>query len=1435
MDEPAVLNGVASSEPAGASADRQVTIRQDVVGSTIIAGDRNVVTQTVTIIHQYSRAEPEPEEPARFPTAFPASPYKGLEAFYEEDADWFFGRRAVVDTLWHRLRDLQTPPLPAQPPRTRLLAIIGPSGSGKSSVARAGLVPELARRPIPGLANPRVAIVVPHTEPVEALATVLARIATNDPAPAARTREFAEELRRAGQSGAPDGLRRIANVLSGADRHPLIVLVDQFEEIFTGAAEAERLPFIETLLNAARDVSGRISVVLTLRSDFLSATGRYPALDAAIAAGSELVPAMTEAELREAISFPAERAAKSVGIPNPLDPGTIELLAQETIGREGALPLLQFALNRIWDGLAKDIPAAETLRNLGGVGGALAAEADRLLDDAAKSGKEDLVRRAFLAMVQLGEGSEDTRRRARLSEIVAVGETPDDVMAILRRFARPGDRLVTFASDRGETTLEVTHEQLIARWPTLRTWLRDWREDERFRHRLTAAANAYPREGGLWGPTELELARRWLARPGQITTAKQQGFIDASETALRKQRWQAKRITILTRIATLVLFVLFLATAALAVGLVGAAIDAAERSKAANAAAREAIQQTVRGQAFVARLENERGHRFEAALAALSGIVLPFRNDEQLSQTELYSELVRAYSADRVLVPPLRHGDSVVAASFDPKGELVLTASADNTARIWDARTGEPIGQPLRHAGPVRAASFDPKGERVITGSDDGTARFWTVRTSEPIGEALRHTAGVQVVAFDSKGERVVTASTDTAQVWDARTGAPIGRPLQHKGGIRTAKFDPTGERVVTASDDRTAHIWNARTGEPIGKSLPHLPSTKDMFFTNVTDAAFDPKGERVVTASVDHTARIWDARTGAPIGKPLQHTDWVRTAAFDPAGAHIVTASEDGTARVWDGRTDEPIGKPLQHEGPVLSAAFDREGKRIVTTSTDGTARIWDAHTGEPIGEPMRHTGWVYAAAFDPASERVVTASADGTARIWDIRASEPLGQPIEQKGLGVIAGFDVPGKRAATLGTTVIWDSHTGEQIGELCDFDFRRRRFVTLKDNAAQLWDARTGEPIGATLRHSDCISAAAFDPKGERVITASAGHTAQIWDLRTDSPLCEPPLEYAGEVLTAAFDPTGEYVITTYAVVAARDDRPGESDVTSSARAIARLWNAHTCKPIGQPLQSAGWGLPTFDASGGVIISYSGRGVDRHYELPARVWDTHTAEPIGKALPNSGSVYDTDPTGDRIIVVHDYVAQIWDIRTGAPIGSQLHHDGGIKAAAFDPKGERVVTASVDHTARIWDARTGQPVGKRLQHAGLVLGAAFDPNGERVVTASFDGTARIWDARTGEPIGKPLQHDAPVWTAVFDPQGEQVLTKTMVTDRQDPITRTWRILPSGQTLVDEVRAVLGLHSPQPLKLPEIANQHEDFGTLAALGMHTLFERARRLLQSN
>jgi hypothetical protein len=459
------------------------------------------------------------------------NPYKGLEAFHEADAGHFFGREAVIEGLWQRCREFTRAP-PGEAP-LRFLPIIGPSGCGKSSLARAGLVPELGRRPLPGLEHPRIAVLVPGSHPIDSLAAVLARMITEDRAPAKQQSEIAELL-LADSGGQQHALRRTVRFLTGGGR-PLVLLVDQCEEVWSLCdAVEERAAFIAGLLDVAADRDSRVSLVLTLRSDFLSSVAAHPALSQAISRRAFLVPAMTEAELCRAIGEPARRAGL------PLDDATIQLMVSQTEGREGALPLLQFALTRIFDGLKKGIPAAETLTQLGGVGGALAKEAERLYEGL-HAADQRIVRRAFLAQVRLGEGTQDSRRRAAVEEIVAVGEQREHVLAVLRVFSQPGERLITLGGDpsRGAVTAELTHEALLEHWSNLRNWISESRDDLRFQRRLTEAAedwNTQKRPAGLlWRSPGLDLLRAFHRRKAADMTGLQSDFLKASE---RQQRFE---------------------------------------------------------------------------------------------------------------------------------------------------------------------------------------------------------------------------------------------------------------------------------------------------------------------------------------------------------------------------------------------------------------------------------------------------------------------------------------------------------------------------------------------------------------------------------------------------------------------------------------------------------------------------------------------------------------------------------------------------------------------------------------------------------------------------------------------------------------------------------------------------------------------------------
>jgi WD40 repeat protein len=1324
------------------------TVGVDVSGGQIqgIVGAGSVVIENLTF---YSRA---PEEPAPTAGAEPIGPcpYPGLAYFGPSDADLFFGRDAAIT----RLADAVG--------RQSFTALVGASGSGKSSVVLAGLAPHLNATAQWRFSHFRIGN-EPGGDPFLAVARALAPLYVTSDSDTERLRNT-KLLATSLQAGELTLANVFADCRSRNKGSRILLIADQFEEAFTLVAdEAVRHRFIDMLLagfpNPAPGSLPDICLIMTLRADFYGVALRHRPLADALQSHVENLGPMNREELQAAISRPAENAKVS------FESGLVETLL-DVASKPGSLPLLQFALREMWGRQEKRKITRKSYDEIGGVEGALAQRAElifaALTENGANVQMEKSFQRLFSRLVTLGEGQEDTRR------VVEHRELGDVDWSLAQRLAGEDNRLVvTNAPTGSHETAEVVHEALIRHWPRLVDWINRDRAFQSWLRQIKSNVEQWSAdptdEGTFLRGGMLAQATDWFARRRDDLSPAEGGYIEASIAASEARQRQARRAVMLTRVAAGILLMLFVASSFFAVGLIGASNEADERLQAANAAARESAQQTARAQGAVARLENDGTRFFEAASAALAGLTVPLMVDQDHpDQIRPWLELERA-AADRFLVPPLQHGGAVSTVAFDPTGERVVTASGDHTARIWDARTGEPIGKPMKHEGTVQTAAFDPKGERVVTASDDKTARIWDARTGLPIGKPMQHDVAVWTTAFDPTGDRVVTAAGNTARIWDARTGALIGKPMQHKDKetVMTVAFDPKGERVVTASTDHTARIWDARTGLPIGKPMQHDDK--------VLGAAFDPTGERVVTAA-GNVARIWNARTGALIGKPMQHNGGVLAAAFDPKGERIVTASNDNNARVWDARTGALIGVPMEHKDLVIRAAFDRTGERVVTASYDNTARIWDARTGWPIGKPLQHLGRVNAAAFDPKSERVVTASDDKTARIWDARTGESVGKPMEHKDTVNTAAFDPKGERVVTASD-----------------------------DTTARLWDARTGEPIGKPMQHKGAVATAAFDPTGERVVTASTDKTARLWDARTGDPIGKP-MQHEGAVSTAAFDPKGGRVVT------ASEDKT------------------------------------------------------------ARLWDARTGDPVGKPMQHNGTVLTAafDPTGERVVTAsEDKTARIWDARTGDPIGKPMQHEDAVLAAAFDPKGERVVTASKDRTARLWDARTGEPIGKPMQHLDSVNGVAFDPKGERVVTVSDDATARIWDARTGEPMGKPMDHEDAVFTAVFDPKGERVVaaskwgarlwdartdgsarepmqqmegTNTVLTAAFDPngervITaagnsatgagnsaRIWNVPPTGQILVDQVRARLGRNAPEPLKIASMAEgRHGSVGAIA------------------
>ena len=806
-------------------------------------------------------------------------PYPGLSAFGSEARRFYFGREALTGKLWARCQELL-----ATPGAPRLLAVLGPSGSGKSSVARAGLLAEVERRPLsfsqlePSSPPSRVAVFKPGAHPLSALAAALASLPTE------RTDT------------------------------PLLILVDQFEEVYTLCADAqERDAFVELLLVGARTPDLPVLIVLTLRSDFIGETQRqHPELNRLFDEQSRLVTAMSADELRRSIAEPAARVGR------PIDDATIELLLNEAKGRDGALPLLEFALSQLWEGMLSGKTPAKTLHEIGGVGGALAGKA-REIYEALSNAEKATARRALVRLVQLGEGTRDTRRRVPIHELCGSGETEAAVLVVLRKFATENARLVTLSGDGAAAVAEVTHEALFDHWSELRQWINEGRADRRLHERAADAARLWEEDrrppGRLWRRPDLDLLRDYRKRKPDELSPLLAAFLQAAEA-------QQQRDKMLSWGSVAAVFLALVIAAGIYIAKAKDAAEAGERI-------RQQLLDTYVEQGR--QLLLERGSPIEAMLWL-------HRAQAGRSANPGLPDLLRGarYGVEATHTVLVGHSDRVNSATYSPDGKRILTASSDKTARVWEANTGRLVAELKGHAANVISATYSLDGKRILTASLDNTARLWEAETGRLVAELKGHLNPVLSARYSPDGKRILTASLDkTARLWEAETGRLIAELKGHASRVSSATYSPDGQSILTASLDNTARVWEAETGLLVAELKGHTGG--------VSSAAYSPDGKSILTASWDKTARLWEAKTGLLVAELKGHADSVSSAAYSPDGKRILTTSDDKTARLWEAETGRLVAELKGHAGRVSSAAYSPDGKRILTASDDETARVWD------------------------------------------------------------------------------------------------------------------------------------------------------------------------------------------------------------------------------------------------------------------------------------------------------------------------------------------------------------------------------------------------------------------------------------------------------------------------------------------------------------
>jgi WD40 repeat protein len=1183
----------------------------------------------------------------------PPTPYKGLVPYSEEDAPFFFGRDAECEIITANLL------------ASRLTVLYGTTGVGKSSVLRAGVAHRLRQQAQENLVRrgaPEFAVLVFSSwgdDPVAGLASLAYAaveralgVPWSEPMPASRS--------------LLEVLRTCTERLGG----DLLIILDQFEEYFLYHGEEDgEGTFAVEFPRAVNRRDLRVSFLTSIREDALAKLDRFKGR----------IPNLFNTYLRlQHLDYEAGRAAieKPLAQFNRLlasgeaqvfiEPALIEAVLEQVktgqvmVGETGRgaserdlagtqveAPYLQLVMSRLWDEemrCGSRLLRLETLQRLGGAERIVQTHLDVTMG-ALSAQQQDHAAQVFRFLVT-PSGTKIAHTVRDLTEYAGV--PAEELETVVNRLSAPDVRILRpIPPPPGQSGLlryEIFHDVLAAA-------ILDWR---------TRYVQAQERAAA---GRQLTRARRRVAR---LTL----GLVGVS--------------LLLIAVAVLALFAVRQQRIATAQGLLAQS---------------------------VAQLP------LDPELSLLLAI-----ESVRLVRTSQAEDVLRwSLAESHVVATLLGHTDLVRNAVFSPDGRLLATASLDGTTQIWETSSSAEAGRSSRiqllamlrgHRDAVNNVAFSPDGTLLVTASRDKTARVWDVTTGQLVVELAGHSEALITAVFSPDGKHIVTASLDkTARVWEAATGKTVAELRGHSDGVLSASFSPDGRWVLTAGQDGLAKVWQASTGAVVADLRGHTGQ--------VRAAAFSPDGRFVVTAGADKTAQVWEAATGREVTTLRGHEDWVFGAAWNPAGDLIVTASGDGTARVWDAATGVNAAVLYGHSDYVMAATFSVDGKYIVTAG-DTTARVWDAGTGEALAVLRGHTGQVQSAMFSPDGKWVSTASADGTARIWaaDARSSPvEIGDPATSIW-DVAYSPDGQTIAAAMLdGTARLWDAASGQlearfeaHADYVYDVSFSPdgQLLVTAsEDGTARVWDVATGQTRAELAGHSGPVLKAVFSPDGTRIVTVSVDGTARVWKVPTGDSVVELR-GHADAVIDAAFSPDGKQVLT------------GSRDGT------ARIWDAATGATVAELRGHRGqvWSV-AFSPDGLLVATASLDGT-------ARVWDSATGAMVAELRGHVRDVYSAvfSPDGQRVVTASaDHMARIWEAKTGRPLLALRGHTDSVLGATFSWNGKFVVTAGQDGTARIWEASTARPLAIMRGDSDWVYSAAFSPDARFVLTLSQDGEARVY----------------------------------------------------------------------------------------------------------
>ena len=1145
------------------------------------------------------------------------NPYKGLRAFGEADAPDFFGRDQLTSQLVARLRETGR--------GHRLLAVVGPSGSGKSSAVRAGLIPAMRRGDAPGSEHWFVVEMHPGVQPFRELESALLRVATHHPP------SLAEELEW-GHRGLVQAVKQILP----PDSSELLLVIDQFEELFTLVPDdSRRNAFLDALAGAVSDTESRIRVVITLRADFYDRPLLHPRFGDLLANRTQAVPPMRSEDLERAIARPAESAGVT------FESGLIGAIVSDVVDEPGSLPLLQYALAELFDQRTESTLSLAVYRRMGGISGALSRTAEEMyrhLDEAAKKA----ARQVFLRLVSLGDGgSQDSRRRVLRTELAALDVEQRAVDRVVEMFGT--HRFLTFDRDPATRTptVEVAHEALLSSWRRLREWIDSGRDDLRTYRRFSAGAKEWEAAGRdpsfLLRGSRLAQFEGWSKATNIAMSVLEREYLDATLRAREKEQAEEhvrqKREALLNRRA---LNRLRAAVAVLLIGMVAAGSLAVLAQQRGVAAEREARIATARQlvAAASASLTVNTDRSLSLALQAVEttrrvdGTVLP--EAEQI--------LHAAVQANRVVLAAHGH-----RAQFDAEGKRLLIVGVNpGQAEVRDAATGKLISSQTA-AGQdepefdMPLLAFTPDGKRFVAGGngrvhgvavyDASTGGFlgplgqyccgdvWITPDGKSVfvvqdelcdggegfathvfdisnGRQLNCIRSTGLWAFSSDGTRAMVATGEfeanpghVGAVYVGNPNAPeLGQYFELGGqaDVNGAAWSADGSMLATSSPN-SVMVWDSRAA---GKPLFTLSPPTGRFAT----LAFGPQPGLLATGMSDGSAVVWQvSRTGAQqVLRLAGHDGEIRSVAFKPDGKRLATGSSDGLVKVWD-ITPAGGGERVSVAGSG-GVDFSRDGHLFATGSEDGHARVYDAATGNQLDDLAAHTTRVEVVHFALDGSGLVSTGAD-----WTVMSEVGGGQAVWKVLHDPVAAASFAMSPDETIvaipigyGEVSIVDARTGSQVrsifppvyGNVSGFG---QAIAFSRDGRLLAVGGGFGyfhlmQPSGALVNSvaTNDLSAVVFSPDGRRLVTVDStveGGAVRVYDITNFGRLLGT-LERHFAVTGVAFSPDGSKIATS------------ETDGT------LRLWDSTTFKQLTVIATDAG-GTVAFSPDGTRLV-YAAKG-------------------------------------------------------------------------------------------------------------------------------------------------------------------------------------------------------------------------------------------------